>query len=96
MIEKNINISINSSVCFMCGKAVSENRVRAHLLPKSLNPKYHIFCFLHKECERRINNLYVNQQKKREAAKVKKKALNLLEDFKIKIKIMEDRIKKEK
>ena len=93
-METNRDITIRDNMCMMCGKEILlGNKVRAHLIPKRLNPKANIFIFLHKECEEKINALYVNQQKKPEAEKMKKKALNILNDFKTKIKIMEDRIK---
>ena len=81
----------------MCGKEVTpDDRIKAHLIPKCLKPKENIVVFLHKKCELKINKLYVTQQKKTEAEKVKKKALNILKDFKMKIKLMEDRIKNER
>jgi 5-methylcytosine-specific restriction endonuclease McrA len=96
MEKENLNIFIRANICFLCGKEITPgNRIRAHLIPKRLHPKHNVFIFLHKECEQEINNIYVNQQTKTEAEKVKKKALNILSDFKLKIKIMEDRINEE-
>jgi hypothetical protein len=91
-----MEITIKEDVCLMCGKPISiGSKVKAHLLPKQLKPIHNVFIYLHKECEDRINKLYVNQQTKSEAEKMTKKALNILNDFKLKINIMEDRIKDE-
>lgn len=80
----------------MCGEEITPaDRVRAHLIPKMLKPKNNVFIFLHKKCEKRINDLYVHQQPKKESEKVKKKALNMIKTVKDQIKIMEERIQNE-
>jgi uncharacterized protein YlaI len=91
--DLNLNIFVQMNVCPICGKPITaQNRIRAHLLPKQLNPKYNIFTYLHKECEHRINLLYVNQQVKTNAERAKDKARNMIKDFKTKLEIMEKRI----
>ena len=93
MKEKGFGIKVRNRFCMICGKEIKiDNRIKAHLIPKMLKPKENVIVFLHKECETKINKLYVGQQKKTEAEKIKEKALNLLKDFKLKIKLMEKRI----
>ena len=88
-----MDITINDKDCMICGKAIGQgNRVRAHLIPKNLKPKFNVFTYFHKECEDLINKLYVSQQKKPEHERVKKKVMNILKDCRSKIKMMETRI----
>ena len=91
-----MDVIIKNSECPMCGKVISAGkRVKAHLLPKSLKPVHNIFTYLHKECEEKINNLYVNQQKKPYYKKAKKKVLNMIKNLHTGIRILEDKIEKE-
>lgn len=91
-----MELTIKNIVCMMCGEQIThEDRVLAHLIPKCLKPKDNVLIHLHKECEKKINKLYVNQQTKKYSEKIQKKALNILRDFKASIKLMEDRVKED-
>lgn len=95
--DKSLNLIIKNSHCIMCGKEITNlDRIKSHLLPKRLKPKGNVIVFLHKDCEKRINSLYINQQKKTEGEKVKKKALNLIKDLETKLNIIKNKIQNEK
>lgn len=91
-----MNITIKDSTCFICGKDIHPgDRIRAHLIPKSLKPETNVFTYFHKECEDRLNSLYGSHQKKSEVKRAKKKMLNMINDCHTKLRTMEERIEEE-
>ncbi len=88
-----MEITITHNLCLICGKKIiHSNKVKAHLIPKCLKPKLNVLVHLHKECEQRINKLYISQQKKPEYERAKKKIMNVLGDLETKIKDIENKI----
>ena len=73
-----MNILITTEKCMICGKPLSdkENNIKGHLIPKMLKPKDNIMTFFHKECEDRLNGLYVHTQR----APQSKKIINILKN----------------
>lgn len=74
MITKIINsdnhIKLEIDVCAICGLPFTdfadERRIKAHMIPKMLNPKFNVIIPLHAKCEDKINALYFVHQKKNE------------------------------
>jgi methionyl-tRNA synthetase len=59
-----MNLTIGTDTCMICGKKLDkEDIIKAHLIPKMLKPKDNIFTYFHKECEDKLNKLYICQQK---------------------------------
>jgi hypothetical protein len=92
-----MDMHLSCKECFICGEEITPGkRIRAHLIPKCLKPKHNVIVLLHGECEKKINSLYVSQQKKPYHAKAKKKVLNMLENLHTGIRVLEEKIEEEK
>jgi hypothetical protein len=92
-----INIIIKGDKCFFCGLKIDNKEDKKedhHSIPICLNPKFNVTIPVHSECHKKINSLFVLQQKtsvNRKLKNIVNEAMRGLE--KVKEKIGEDIIK---
>ena len=90
-------INLNNSYCYRCGKIFGQEgieKTKHHSIPRALNPRLNITIPLCRNCHNELNNLYINQEKRKKAPKPYKYFANKMEGLLKSYSKFEDKLKK--